>query len=107
MIVAIPIKKDSVKSTISLKFARSSYFAIVNKEAKSVRIIKNPFENDNSDVGKRIVNWLRVDHMADAFVAYELGLKVQQLAKEKKIQLIVMNNDSIKLEKMLKYMNVD
>lgn len=106
MVLAIPIIEKDVKSFVSTKFARSNCFAIVNKEDNRFDLIINKFSNEQTGVGKKLFAWLTDEYKVDTLLAYELGIKVQQLAHQNNMQLIIMNDDQVKLEKLLAYLNV-
>lgn len=107
MIIAIPIEQMSLKSKISTKFARSNYFAVVNKLDKNYTIIQNPYIDENVRVGQKLIDWLSADYDVDTLLAYELGLKVQQLASQKEMQFILVENESLTLEKLLTYLQIN
>lgn len=104
MIVAIPVSDKSLKGTISAKFSRSPYFAIVNKEEKKYEFVVNSYIDENEGVGKKLFAWLIKLHGIDTLLAYELGIKVQQLADEQNLQLIIINDESMTLKKILQYL---
>lgn len=107
MKIAIPIESNLKSSTISKKFARSNYFAIIDKELKSVEIIENPFKELNLGVGKKLLNLLRTKHKVDTLLAFELGLKVQQMANEALLQLIIINEKRQTLKQLLAYLKIE
>lgn len=106
MIIAIPIEQMSLKSKLSTKFARSSNFAVVNKLDKNYILIKNPYADENVGVGQKLIDWLLADYGVDTLLAYELGLKVQQLASQKEMQFILVENELLTLEKLLSYLQI-
>jgi len=107
MIAAIPIQTDSYDSSICLKFARSRYFAILNKSAKNIEFIENPFYKLEKGAGKKIVELLIDTHNVSAFVAYELGLKVQQIAIKKNISLVMISEHHKQLNDLVQMMIPD
>lgn len=107
MKIAIPISSDRNKSTVSKKFARSKYFALVDKINRTVDIIENPYTDLKLNVGKKLLNWLRIEHKVDTLLAFELGLKVQQLANDSKIQLIIINEKKQTLKQLLSYLKLE
>lgn len=106
MIAAIPVMSDKKEAQL-LKFARSPYFALVNRETSNYRVIENPFVEDEKGVGLKILSLLCDDNAVNAFVAFELGLKLQQHAKAKGLQFIILNEKNNKLKDILKMMGLE
>jgi len=107
MIAAIPVMSDKKEAQLSLKFARSPFFALINREVNTFRFIENPFANDEKGVGPKILSLLCEDNAVDALVAFELGLKLQQHAKTKGLQFIILNENNNKLIDILKLMGLE
>jgi len=107
MIAAIPVMTDKKEAQLSLKFARSPYFALVDRSNSTYRFVENPFAEDEKGVGPKILSLLCQDNGVDAFVAFELGLKLHQLAKTKGLQFIILNEKNNKLEDILKLMGLE
>lgn len=106
MIVAIPVCENNLKGTISPKFSRSPYFVIVNKDEKKYEFVSNNYIDEIEGIGKKLFSWLIKSHGVNTLLAYELGIKVQQLADEQNLQLIIINDESMTLEKILQYLGV-
>lgn len=104
---AIPIDSNKKTALISKKFARSDYFAIVNKEQRTYEIIENPYKELKLGVGKKLLKLLAEQHQVSTLVAFELGLKVQQMANESKLQLIVLSEKRQTLKQLLTYLKVE
>jgi len=107
MIAAIPVMSDTKDAQLSLKFARSPYFALVDRLTGTYRFIENPFAEDKKGVGPKILSLLCKDNGVNALVAFELGLKLQQLAKSKGLQFIILNENKSKFKDILKLMGLD
>ena len=107
MILAIPLEKDAQNSPIALRFARAKYFAIINKEMKSVEILPNPCLGMKTQAGKSAILYLTTRQEVDTLVAYELGLNVQQVAQKNNIQLILINEKRRDLKQLLNVMKLD
>jgi hypothetical protein len=95
---AIPIEVDSLDAPISLKFARSRFFAIIEKTNLHFEIIENSYYGQKSGAGKSIFNYLIGEKKVNALIAFELGLIIQQMAYKEKVQLIILSekNESLK-----------
>lgn len=107
MIVAVPIQESSKNADLSMKFARSRFFAIINKFDNTLKIVENPYDEMKNGVGKNIVGFLSEQHSVGTFAAFEFGLKVQQLALEKNIRLVMINEMNNNLKQLLQMMVPD
>jgi predicted Fe-Mo cluster-binding NifX family protein len=107
MKIAIPIESESKNSKLSLKFARSPYFALVDRDNAQVEIVANPFFEDSFEVGKKLLIWLTTQHQVNTLIAFELGVKVQQKANEANMQLIIINEKKQTLKQLLLFLKID
>ncbi len=107
MIAIIPVMTDTKGAQLSLKFARSPFFALINRELNSYHFIKNPFLNDEKNVGPKILNLLCEENKVDSLIAFELGLKLQQHAKKREVQFIILNKINNKLVDILNLMGLE
>jgi len=89
--IAVPISKNNNGAEISARFSRSPYFAIIDKELNKTEIIENCYFDQKFGAGKAIVEHLEKKYNVGSFAAFEIGLKVQQIASDKKIQLIILH----------------
>lgn len=106
MKICIPIINKELKSKISLTFARSPSFAIVDDQTKIVMMIDNPYAALDHGVGNKLMDWMIIEYNIDTLIAFELGQKVQQIANEHKLQLIILSEKNQTLEKLLIYKNI-
>ncbi|NJM14928.1 MAG: DUF134 domain-containing protein [Bacteroidales bacterium] len=93
MIAAIPVQKLSTESKISVHFARSNYFAIVNSIEGSIQLVQNPFLEETMQLGNKVMLWLDETFKTDTLIAFELGLKVHQIANHKGWQQIILGQN--------------
>ena len=107
MRIAIPIETKQKSGIVSKKFARSNFFALVDKELKSYELIENPFKDLSMGVGKKLLNLLVKEHQIDALLAFELGLKVHLMATEAAMQLIIISEKRQTLKQLLSYLQVE
>lgn len=107
MKIAIPIETKQKSSIVSKKFARSNFFALVDKEGGSYDLIENPFRDLKMGVGKKLLNLLVEEHHINVLLAFELGLKVQQMATEANLQLIIISEKKQTLKQLLNYLQVE
>ena len=92
MKIAIPVQNNKYESKVSLTFARSPWFAVWEKKSGKIDFITNPYQQKKSGAGNLAFEMLITENEANTLLAYELGLKVQQLAVKNQIQLIIINN---------------
>ncbi len=107
MIIAIPLIENSTKSKLSEKFARAPYFALVCKEQMTYQIVKNICLETSEKVGKCVTEFLFKKHQVDSIVAFELGVKVQQIAVQKNVQLIILNTKQRTFSDLLKLLKIE
>ena len=105
MKLGIPLMNGSHRGLIAPRFARAKYFAIVDKEQNLLEVLPNPCLGISTQAGKCTMLYLITRKKVDTIVAYELGLKAQQIAQENNIQLILINEKNKSLDHLLKLMN--
>ncbi len=105
MKVGIPLQENSKQGTIATRFARAKYFAVVDTEQHLFELMPNPCLGMTTQAGKCSLLYLISRQEVDTIIAYELGYKVQQIANENKIRLILINKKHNKLSHLLKLMN--
>jgi predicted Fe-Mo cluster-binding NifX family protein len=88
MRIAIPVETNKAGAAISQKFARSKWFAIWDTQANSFNFLNNPYIEDKLQVGENVVQLLANENVKQ-FVAYEIGLKLQNIATKQLIQLVL------------------
>lgn len=107
MKMVIPVQSNDWESKVSLTFARSPWFAVWEKPSGTLDFIANPHRQEKTGVGSLVFDLLITEKKANTFLAYELGLKVQQLAVKNKIQLIIINNRNQTLSDILNLSEYD
>ena len=106
MKVAIPIVSANRNSKLSLRFARSNYFAVVDVDTGNYHIIENPYTDLQMQAGKNSLEMLIHKENVDTLIAFELGLKIQQYAARSNIRLILLNDAKKTLDTLLKLMRI-
>ena len=101
MKAAVPIESDSIDATISMRFARCPYLAIIDPFSAEFDIIENTYSRMTTGAGRSIVEFLVTMKQVKVIIAYELGLNVQQKAIQKKIQLILLGKKDITLNQLI------
>ncbi|MDA3816787.1 MAG: hypothetical protein PF486_05375 [Prolixibacteraceae bacterium] len=107
MKIAIPIDNKNIRSTVSDTFARSNFFALLDKENGDLQMVENPFKDMNKGVGVKLFEWLVVTQNVDALLAFEMGYKVQQMANDANLQIIIVNEQNKTLEELMNFMGVE
>ena len=105
MKMGLPVIHKNKSAKISHLFARSEYFAIIDKTNKTYEIIENPYFKMDAGIGQSVTELL-LSHDVRAFIGYEIGLNMQQIAKKQKIQLIVIKPNFTKLEQVLELIKI-
>ena len=107
MIYAVPITETEGKMQLCLQFARSPFFAIVDRQKNNFKTISNPFAEDKKGVGKKIIHLLKNNYNTNTLVGFELGLKVLEMSKELKLNVIIINEKFLTLNDLFKKMTIN
>ncbi|MGF7138989.1 NifB/NifX family molybdenum-iron cluster-binding protein [Roseimarinus sediminis] len=107
MKLAIPVTGTQLENGLSLKFARSKYFALIEKETHQIEWVENPYFDEDKKVGEHVFSWLTSGLGVDTLLAFELGLKVQQLASASNLQLIIISEKKRTLKQLLRLMQLE
>jgi predicted Fe-Mo cluster-binding NifX family protein len=102
MIFVVPVDSPDDTAGISKHFARSTHFAIIDNETGNREMIENPFAGVSKGAGIKLIDFLVKEYRMNKIIAFELGLKVQQMATEKEIQLIIITGKIRQLKQLLK-----
>jgi predicted Fe-Mo cluster-binding NifX family protein len=106
MKAAVALKSNKKTSEIALRFARGAFFSLIDKETGSVEIIPNPYSELDIGAGTLLIQFLKEEHDIDTLIAYELGLKVQQLADKEEMRLIIISEKNKTLSQLFKLMKL-
>ncbi len=77
MKIVAPLDTNSKTASISSRFARASYFAIIDTETGDINIVNNPFVTAPHGAGTQATNWA-IQQGATAIIADQLGPYAQQ-----------------------------
>jgi len=97
---AITSIKDSVKSNCSSHFGRSEYFAIYDTEEKTLKFIKNPFQNLPKRAGPSVVKLLSSMNV-QIVVSAEFGERIKNILESLKIGMIIISDPNKTIEKII------
>lgn len=106
MKIAIAIKGEHLSEELDDRFGRSKYFCIYDIVTKTPRFIKNDFADDENGVGKHVVGML-IEQNIEMIIACEIGHKVKALLEKKKIQMVIMQDNSITGDEVLQKIRID
>ena len=100
---AITSTGKTEKSTSDLRFGKCQYLVIFDVEKNQYSIIENPYkETENS--GVQLVNLLK-EMKITAIITGEVGPKVSSLLEKEKFQLILLNEEKIKMDEIMDRIN--
>ena len=91
MKIAIPVTNNIENPDLSLRFGRSPFFAIISDNQKQQQIVENPFYDQKKGIANALKQLLIDKYDIGMFIAYELGLKIQEIAGKNNIQLVIIN----------------
>lgn len=104
---AVGLETDDYSSLVFKRFARAPFFGIIDTVTKQYSIVANDFFDSKEHAGKLAVDMLCSECNISCFIAFELGLKVQQLAKKMNVQQIILNNDKQTFDQILSLLKVE
>ncbi|MDD4142992.1 MAG: NifB/NifX family molybdenum-iron cluster-binding protein [Prolixibacteraceae bacterium] len=102
-IFAISSTGKSEKSFLDLRFGKCENIVIYNSESKESLIIDNPYKNSDRS-GIQLVKFLHKQG-ASIIITGEAGPQVISLLQKKKSQLVLMDEEKIKIEEIIARIN--
>jgi predicted Fe-Mo cluster-binding NifX family protein len=96
---AITSSGKTLRSFHDLRFGRCKYLIIHTPGADVSKLVENPFI-DNEDADMRLAEFLS-ENKITSIITGGVGLKVSNFLTEQKMQLIMMDEDKIKIEDIL------
>lgn len=105
MKIAVPIEVNNSDATITSRFARSPFFALIDEMTGHIDFIENRYCKIQNGIGKEVVKFL-VEHGVDTFLAYEIGLKIKQFSVEYKIQVIQLHEKNKTLQSIIQLLDI-
>ncbi|NOR74197.1 MAG: hypothetical protein GQ525_03455 [Draconibacterium sp.] len=98
-IFAITSVGKTEKSLLDLRFGKCENIVIFNATKNQYSIIDNPFkESENS--GIKLVDLVKKEGVT-TIITGEIGPKAGKLIKEKKLQLVLLSEERIKIEEVM------
>ncbi len=101
--IAISATDKKLTSSMDLRFGRCPYFLLTDGE--TTQFIPNPYCEDEHDVAPNVVKLLKGQNV-EKIVTGEIGPKAKTSLDEHKIQIIMLSEDKISLQHVLKKMNL-
>lgn len=101
--IAISATDKKLSASMDIRFARCPYFLIT--DGNESRFIANPYCNEDDHVAPKVVDLLKSKKVS-RLVTGEVGPKAKARLDEKKIQIIMLSEDKISLQHILKKMNL-
>ncbi len=100
--IAISATDKKLSASMDLRFGRCPYFLIT--DGKESKFISNPFCKDEHDIAPRVVEMLAKEKV-NKIITGEIGPKAKTSLKDHHIQVIILSEDKISLQVVLKKMN--
>ncbi|MFW5822781.1 MAG: NifB/NifX family molybdenum-iron cluster-binding protein [Tangfeifania sp.] len=98
-IFAITSSGKSEKSFLDLRFGKCENLVLFNSETGKFSIIENPYkETDHS--GVQLVDFLKKEGVS-VIITGEVGPKVSNLLEKEKLQLVLLQEERIKIEEII------
>ncbi len=100
--IAISATDKKLTAPMDLRFGRAPYFYI--SDGKESRFIVNPYCEEEHDVAPRLVKLLS-EEKVDKIITGEIGPKAHTSLQNSKIQIIMLDEERIKISQVLKKIN--
>ncbi len=104
MKVTISSTGDNLESKIDQRFGRCAYFVIYDTESKAIEYIPNPNKDLEEGAGKAAVQLLSTRNV-QKIISGEFGIKIKPLLDSLKIQMIVIQNQSLRIKDIIEMLN--
>lgn len=102
-IFAITSSGKTEKSFMDLRFGKCENVVIFNVSTNQYSVVENPFkEAENS--GIQLVEFLK-EQGVTSIITGEIGPKVSALLEAEKLQLILLNEEKIKIDEIMDKIN--
>lgn len=98
-IFAITSSGKTEKSMLDLRFGKCENVVIFNVEKNQFSILENPFK-DSDNSGLKLVKMLK-EQGVNSIITGEVGPKVSTMLEKEKFQLVLLNEEKIKIEEIM------
>ncbi len=100
--IAISATDKKVTAPMDLRFGRAPYFYL--SDGKESRFIVNPYCQEENDVAPRVVQLLANENVSK-IITGEVGPKAHDGLLKQNIQIIMLDEERIKINQVLKKIN--
>ncbi|WP_159522371.1 NifB/NifX family molybdenum-iron cluster-binding protein [Sunxiuqinia indica] len=100
--IAISATEKKLTAPMDLRFGRAPYFYISDGEES--RFIVNPYCQEENNVAPRVVELLATERV-DKIITGEIGPKAHSNLQKNNIQVIMLEEERIKINQILKKIN--
>ena len=97
--IAISATDKKLNAPMDLRFGRAPYFYLSN--GNNSRFIVTPYCHEESDVAPRVVRLL-AEEKVDKVITGEIGPKAHDTLNDRRIQIIMLEEERIKISQILK-----
>ena len=98
-IYAISSSGKSEKSFLDLRFGKSEYIVIFDRDSNQEQIIENPYKN-NDYSGVQLVKFLH-EKGVSVIITGEVGPQVSKVLEKEELQLVLLHEEKIKIEDII------
>ena len=104
MKVAITSTGNTLESYMDMSFGRCAYFVIYNTDSQAIEFVPNPNKDAEEGAGTASVQ-LMASRRVHKIVSGEFGIKIKPLLDSLRIQMIVLKDPKIKVQKIIEMLN--
>mgnify|MGYP004701871811 CR=1 FL=1 len=98
-IFAITSTGKSEKSFLDLRFGKCENVVLYDAGKKQYNILENPFKN-SANSGLDLVKFLKKEGVS-VIITGEVGPQVSDILTKEKVQLVLLNEEKIKIEEII------
>jgi predicted Fe-Mo cluster-binding NifX family protein len=98
-IVAISSTGKSEKSFLDLRFGKCENVVLYNSDTGNFNILENPYKNAEHS-GVQLVKFLQKEGVS-TIITGEVGPLVSSLLEQEKLQLVLLQEEKIKIEEII------
>ncbi|WP_372776287.1 NifB/NifX family molybdenum-iron cluster-binding protein [Mangrovibacterium sp.] len=97
--IAISATDKKLTASMDIRFGRCPYFLL--SDGNTTRFIANPYYEEEENVAPRVVDLLKKENVSK-IITGEIGPKAKARLDEKQIQIIMLSEDKVSLQYILK-----
>lgn len=101
--IAISATDRKLTASMDLRFGRSPYFLIT--DGSTTHFIANPYQAEEKNISSKVVELLKKEGITK-IITGEVGPTAKLSLDESKIQLIMLTDDKVSLQYILKKMSL-